>query len=479
MDARLVQALRSIVGDQYVVSQREDLWVYRHDGGVDYAWPRVVVLPATTEEVSRVVALAAQEGLAVVARGAGTGLSGGAVASDALLLSLNRMRRVLAIDPGNLTALVEPGVVNLDVSKAARPYGLFYAPDPSSQKGCSIGGNVAENAGGPHCLRYGVTTNHVLGMEVVLEDGSVVWLGGQHRDAPGYDLAGVVVGSEGMFAIATKILLRLLKLPEAVRTYLAIFNRMDDASTTVSRIIASGIVPAALEMMDALAIRAVENARRMGYPLDAEAVLLVEVDGLREEVDEEGAEVMRLCQQNGAREVRVADAEEERERLWAGRKGALGALGTLAPNYLLVDGVVPPTRLPEALRRVGEISRKYGLPIANVFHAGDGNLHPCIVFDERKPGETARAVEAGGEILKACVEQGGSLSGEHGIGLEKQEYMPLVFTEQDLEAMERLRSAFAPRGLLNPGKVFPRGSNAQERAFRPALASAAGGDTWI
>jgi len=478
IDEALLWALRSIVGEQYVVTQREDLWVYRHDGSVEHAWPGAVVLPSSTDEVSRVLALAHRQGVAVVARGAGTGLSGGAVADGSILLSVNRMRRILEVDAVNRTALVEPGVVNLDISKAVHQHGLYYAPDPSSQKGCTIGGNVAECAGGPHCLRYGTTTNHVLGMEAVLEDGAVVWLGGSHRDAPGYDLVGAFVGSEGMFGVATKVRVRLLKLAESVRTYLAIFDRMNDASATVSRIIGGGIVPAALEMMDALAIRAVENARKMGYPADAEAVLLVEVDGLAEDAEEEGELVGRLLGELGAREVRVAQTDEERERLWAGRKGALGALGTLAPNYVLVDGVVPPTRLPETLRRVSAISQKHGLPIANVFHAGDGNLHPCIVFDERRPGETERALEAGGDILKVCVEMGGALSGEHGIGLEKQEYMPLLFTNADLEAMRKLRRAFAPSGRMNPGKVFPTGRQGHSESVRASLA-APGSDAWI
>ncbi|MSP79242.1 MAG: FAD-binding protein [Dehalococcoidia bacterium] len=478
MNEHLILALRATVGEQYVVIERNDLWVYRHDGSVDHAWPGAVVLPVTTEQVSKVVQLATAANVPVVARGAGTGLSGGAVANGTILLSLNRMRRILDVSAANRTALVEPGVVNIDISKAAHQYGLYYAPDPSSQKACTIGGNVAENAGGPHCLRYGMTNNHVLGMEVVLEDGSAVWLGGSHRDAPGYDLAGAFVGSEGMFGVATKILVRLLKEPEAVRTYLAIFNSMEQASSAVSGIIGGGIVPAALEMMDALAIRAVENTRPMGYPLDAEAVLLVEVDGLREEVDEDGVDVLRICREAGARDVRVAESEEERERLWAGRKGALGALGTIAPNYVLVDGVVPRTRIGEALRRVSEISKEYGLPIANVFHAGDGNLHPCIVFDERKPGETGRALAAGGAILKACVDLGGALSGEHGIGLEKQEYMPLLFNSDDLRTMGWLCAGFAPRGLFNPGKVFPRGAPAKPTNVRPITASK-NGDAWI
>ena len=477
--ARLIDELEAIVGRGYVVHRPEDLLVYESDGSVDRGLPGVVVLPGSTEEVSRVVALAYREDLPVVPRGAGTGLSGGAIvaAENGIQVALTRMRRILEVDPANQMALMEPGVVNLDLSKAVERHGLYYAPDPSSQKACTIGGNVAENAGGPHCLRYGVTTNHVLGLEVVLEDGTVTWLGGNERDCPGYDLAGVFVGSEGMFGIATKVLVRLLRKPEAVKTFLAIFDELDAASEAVTAIIARGIVPAALEMLDNVAIRAVETARSMGYPTDAGAVLLVEVDGLREDVDEEGQEVERICHEHGAREVRIAEVAEERERLWAGRKGALGALGSLAPNYYLVDGVVPRSRLPEVLRRVSEISREYGLPIANVFHAGDGNLHPCILFDERK-GDVAGVLEAGGEILKKCVEVGGVLTGEHGVGLEKKEHMPLMFNEGDLEAMRLLREAFASKGLLNPGKVFPGGPSRGDAPQRAAVARL-GGEAWL
>ncbi len=474
-----MRELKAIVGQGYVVHHPHDLLVYEYDGSVDRALPDVVVLPDTAQQVSQIVALAYPEGIPVVARGAGTGLSGGVVTRHGgIQMSLARMHRILEVDPDNQMALVEPGVVNLDVSKAVAKYGLYFVPDPSSQKVCTIGGNVAENAGGPHCLRYGVTTNHVLGMEVVLEDGSLVWLGGRGRDLPGYDLTGAFVGGEGTMGIATKILVRLSRVPPMVRTYLAVFQELDAASTAVSQIIARGIIPAALEMIDALAIKAIENVRSMGYPTDAGAVLLIEVEGLREDVEEEGREVEDICREMGAREMRASEDPEERERLWAGRKGAFGALGSIAPNYYLVDGVVPRTRLPEVLRRVGEIGKQFNLTIANVFHAGDGNLHPCIAFNEREPGATQRAMDAGGEILKVCIEVGGVLSGEHGIGLEKKEYMPLLFNDDDLQAMRWLKDAFAPKGTLNPGKVFPTGDSHAD-VPQPAAMAKLGGDAWI
>ena len=481
MDKRLlVRELERIVGKGYVIYHPHDLLLYEYDGSVDRALPSVVALPGSTQEVSQVVALAYREGLPIVARGAGTGLSGGAVTSEGgVQLPLTRMHRILEVDAENQLAVVEPGVVNADITKAVEKYGLYYVPDPSSQKACTIGGNVAENAGGPHCLRYGVTTNHVLGMEVVLEDGAMVWLGGRNRDLPGYDLPGTFVGGEGTLGIATKILIRLMRKPPVVKTYLAVFQELDTASAAVSGIMARGIIPAALEMMDALTIKAVESVRKMGYPTDAGAVLLIEVEGLREDVEEEGREVERICLELGAREIRASEEAEERERLWAGRKGALGALGVLAPNYYLVDGVVPRTRLVEVLRRVGEIGQEFNVVIANVFHAGDGNLHPCIVFDEREEGVTQRVLDAGGEILKVCVEVGGVLSGEHGIGIEKREYMPLLFTEDDLQAMRWLRDAFAPKGSLNPGKVFPSDEALQGEVRRAPIMAKLGSDAWI
>jgi glycolate oxidase len=452
----LARALRRIVGDAFVLDTPEALLVYEYDGSVDRARPGLVVLPGSAEETAEVVRTVRRAGWPLVPRGAGTGLSGGAVPlGEAVALSLARLNRILEIDPENMLAVVEAGVTNLAISRAAAPYGLYYAPDPSSQRACTIGGNVAENAGGPHCLAYGVTTNHVLGMEVVLADGSRVWLGGKRREEPGYDLRGVVIGSEGRLVVVTTVVVRLLPLPEAVKTLLAVFREVDRASAAVSAIIASGIIPAALEMMDRLTIEAVEPAVHAGYPKEAGAVLLVEVEGLREAVAVQGAEVEAICREMGAVEVRSADTPRERERLWAGRKGALGALGRLAPNYLLLDGVVPRTRIVEALRSIRAISEAYRLPIANVFHAGDGNLHPCILFDERDPDQLRRAKEAGGAILKMCVEMGGALSGEHGVGIEKREYMPLYFSREDMEAMERLHHAFGSAGFLNPGKVFP------------------------
>jgi glycolate oxidase len=454
-----------------VVSHPDDLLVFEYDGSIDRGLPEAVVFPVTTEEVSRVVGLAYREGVPVVGRGSGTGLSGGAIAPPGgIQVAFTRMNRILGVDTENRTATVEPGVINLDLDKFAHKFGLRYAPDPSSQKACSLGGNIAENAGGPHCLAYGTTTNHVLGMEVVLEDGAVVNLGSQGHaplaEVPGYDLRGVFVGSEGTFGVATKIVVRLLVLPEAVKTFLGIFPDVDSACTAVSAVIGQGIVPAALEMMDALAIRAVQNVTNAGYPDDAGAVLLVELEGLQEEVDEVGAEIEAALWETGASQVKVAETLEKREALWVGRKGALGALGSLAPNYYLVDGVVPRTQLTRVLRQVSQISERYGIPIANVFHAGDGNLHPCLLFDERQPGALQKIIDAGADILRACVEAGGTLTGEHGVGLEKKELMPLVYSEADLAAMLRVRDAFAPANRLNPGKIFPGGPSHRPSAHR-------------
>jgi glycolate oxidase len=367
------------------------------------------------------------------------------------------MNHILEVDTENRLALVDPGVINLDLDTHVRKFGLRYAPDPSSQKACSLGGNIAENAGGPHCLAYGTTTNHVLGMEVVLEDGQIVNLGSLARETVGYDLRGVFTGSEGTFGIATKIAVRLLPVPEAVRTFLGIFPDVESACTAVSAVIEQGIVPAALEMIDALTIQAVQKVSDAGYPDDAGAVLLIELEGLQDEVDEIGEEVEAALWDTGATQVRAAEAAEEREQLWVGRKGALGALGSIAPNYFLVDGVVPRTQLAPVLAAVADVSVKYDIPIANVFHAGDGNLHPCLLFDERKPGALDKIVEAGTEVLQICVDAGGTLTGEHGVGLEKKEQMPLVFSTDDMAAMVLVRDAFAPANSLNPGKIFPDG----------------------
>ena len=459
-NSELIRDLVAIVGEPNVVHRAEDLIVFEYDGSVDRALPTVVALPRTTAEVSDVVKIAGAHGVPVVARGAGTGLSGGAIAEHGgIVVALTRMTSILEIDEVNRLAVVEPGVVNIDLSAAASKYGLYYAPDPSSQKACTIGGNVAENSGGPHCLAYGVTTNHVLGMEVVLADGSVHWFGGKTREAPGYDLRGIMIGSEGTLGIVTKIVVRLLKAPESVKTLLAVFKTVEDASSAVSGIIGAGIVPAAIEMMDAMCIRAAEASMNAGYPEEAGAVLLVEVDGLREEVEEEADEITNVCRTYEPMEILTATSSDERERLWAARKGVIGALGWLAPNYYLVDGTVPRTKLMEVLREVGRVAEESGLPIANLLHAGDGNLHPLILFDERKPGDTERALEAGGKILEVCLDAGGVLSGEHGIGMEKQEYMPLMFSQEDLDAMAKLKPAFGSGEMFNPGKIFPTGAS--------------------
>ena len=465
-----IDRLKSIVGEQYVIAHPEDLLVYEYDGSVDRAMPRAVVLPATAAEVSRTLALAYAAGVPVVGRGSGTGLSGGALAPPGgIQIAFTRMNHILEVDVENRTATIEPGVINLDLDNYVRKFGMRYAPDPSSQKACSLGGNIAENAGGPHCLAYGATTNHILGMEVALEDGTLVQLGGPAREVPGYDLRGVFVGSEGTFGIATKIMARLLPLPEAVKTFLGIFPDIDSACSAVSAVIGHGILPAALEMIDALSIRAVQQVTDAGYPEDAGAVLLIELEGLWEEVDEVSLEVESALWETGAKEVRIAEDAAERERLWLGRKTAFGAFGAIAPNYYLVDGVVPRTQLTQVLRKVSEVSEKYGIIIANVFHAGDGNLHPCMLFDGREPGVMARAMAGAAELMEYCVAVGGSLSGEHGIGLEKKQFMPLVFTAEDLDAMRRVRAAFAPENRLNPGKIFPDDDGVYWPAPQPTL----------
>ena len=465
---RFITQLQDIVGERNVVFHPEDLLVFEYDASIDRGMPEAVVLPDNTAEVSRVMALAYREGVPVAGRGSGTGLSGGAIAAPGgIQVSFTRMNRILEIVVQDRTATVEPGVINLDLDNYVRRLGLRYAPDPSSQRACSLGGNIAENAGGPHCLAYGTTTNHVLGMEVVLEDGTVVNLGSVARETPGYDLRGVFTGSEGTFGVATRILVRLLPLPEAVKTYLGVFRDIESACTAVSTVIGHGIVPAALEIMDATTIRAVQQSMDAGYPVDAGAVLLVELEGLTEEVDEVGQEVEAALWDTGATDVKEAKETAARERLWSGRKSAFGAFGHIAPNLYLVDGVVPRSRLTEVLARVGQIGEQYGITIANVFHAGDGNLHPCMLFDERQPGELDRVLEASGEVLKVCVEAGGTLTGEHGVGLEKKEYMPLVYSPADMEAMLQVRQAFAPANRLNPGKVFPDGVPHRPAAQRP------------
>src|SRR5947207_1655884 len=452
----VVEELRTIVGREAVIDSANDLRSFERDGSIEGAMPDAVVLASNTEQVAGVIKVAAENKIPVVPRGAGTGLSGGAVTiRGGIALQVTRMRRILEIDTVAQTATVEPGVVNQELSLVAAQHGLFYAPDPSSQKACTIGGNAAENSGGPHCLYYGVTTNHVLGMEVVLADGSVHWVSGDAPDRVGLDLCGLLVGSEGTLCAITKIKVRLLRLPPSVATLLAAFPSIEAASQAVSAIIGHGIVPAALEMMDNVTVGAVEAHYQAGYPTDAGAVLLVEVDGIPESTRELMAAIRDVLGANQGFAMREAATPAERELLWAGRKGAIGALGRIKPNYYLHDGVVPRSRLPQILSAVGEIGDHYELPVANVFHAGDGNLHPNILFDMRDREVLHQVEAAGEEMLRAVVEMGGALAGEHGIGLEKSAFMPWIFSPDDLDAMHRVKDAVDPAGVLNPGQIFP------------------------
>jgi glycolate oxidase len=457
--------LQAIVGEGGLLAEPADLTVYECDGyTLERSAPELVILPRTTGEVVRVVSAAARAGVPFVPRGAGTGLSGGCLPAPAqLMICLSRMRRIRSIDLRNRRLVAEAGVVNAAVSRAVRAAGLHYAPDPSSQSACTVGGNVAENSGGPHTLKYGVTTNHVLGLELVLADGEVVQLGDGVEAAPGYDLTGLVCGSEGTFGIVTAATLRLIPLPEAVSTLLAVFETVADATATVSGIIAAGIVPAALEMMDRTIVEAVEAAYHFGFPTDAGAVLIIEIDGLAAGLPPLAARIAEICRVSGARSVRAAVDDAEREALWKSRKRAFGAVGRLAPSYCTQDGVVPRTRLPEILVRIEEIGTRHRLRIGNVFHAGDGNIHPIILYDERDHDQVTRVLTAGREILAACVELGGSVTGEHGIGVEKMRELGLVFGEDDLALMKRVRTVFDPEGRANPGKIFPTGGRCVEQ----------------
>ncbi len=452
----LAAELRALLGAAHVITEPDELRVYDCDGLTGWrAMPAAVVLPGTTGEVQAVVRLCAREGIPFVARGAGTGLSGGALpVAEGIVVSLARMRAVLAVDLESQRIVVEPGVTNLDVTRAVSDEGFFYAPDPSSQQVCTIGGNVAENSGGAHCLKNGFTVNHVTGLKVVLPDGELVELGGKALDPDGPDLLGVFIGSEGTLGIATEITLRIVRKPEVVATQLAAFRSIDDAGAAVSAIVSAGILPAAIEMMDRLTIDAAEQAFHPGYPDGAAAVLLVELDGIGVQVEEDTAAVDRLCRACGAFEIRVAKDEAERALLWLGRKGAFPAMGRISPDYYVQDGVVPRTKLPEVLHRIGELSAEHGLRVGNVFHAGDGNLHPLVLYDASR-GEAERAKELAEQILAVCLDAGGALTGEHGIGVDKACSMPKMFSERDLAVFERLRRAFDPDGLANPGKVLP------------------------
>ena len=457
MSAQLLAELRRVLGAR-VHDRAEDLLVYECDGATIYKErPLAVVFPETTGEVVAVVRQCAAAGVPFLARGAGTGLSGGArPVAGGILIVTTRMRAILHVDVDNGYAVVQPGVVNVVLTRAVAPQGFYYAPDPSSQMACTIGGNVAENSGGPHCLKHGMTTKHILGLTVVLPDGRIAKLGGPEPDAPGADLVGLFVGSEGTLGIATEIVVRLERAPRAVHTFLASYARMADACATVAEIIARGLEPAALEILDHLTIDAIESSvYAAGYPREADAVLLVELDGLDAEVESASADVAAICRAHQALELQEARDEDERKRLWKGRKGAFGAMGRIATDLLVMDGVVPRRKLQWVLEQIYGVRDKYGVTLSNVFHAGDGNLHPNISYDGRDAEQTRRVLAAGEEILRLCVAAGGTLSGEHGIGAEKRDLMPVVFDDVDLEIMQRVHDVWNPRGLCNPGKVFP------------------------
>jgi glycolate oxidase len=456
MDSAFLAGLRRIVGDSRVLDEPLDMLTYECDALPHLRQtPAAVVLPGSAAEVQAIVRLCARESVPFVARGHGTGLSGGALpVAGGIVIALSRLNRVLSVDIPNQRVTVEPGVTNLDITKQVAPFGYYYAPDPSSQQVCSIGGNVAENSGGAHCLKYGFTVHHVIGVDAVLPDGELIHLGGPLVDTPGPDLLGLLVGSEGTLAIVTSVTVRILRRPETVQTLLAAFDTIDAGGAAVSDIIGAGIIPAAVEMMDRLAIRAAEAAVQPNFP-DADTILIVELDGPAAEVRALFDTVVQICRRHEATTIDVAVSDEHRARIWRGRKAAFAAMGRVSPNYYVQDGVVPRTRLPEVLTRIRRLADSSGLRIGNVFHAGDGNLHPLICYDERVPGESDKAVDVAAEILSYCIEAGGALTGEHGIGADKSQYMPTMFAPEDLALMQRVRDVFDPQGISNPGKVFP------------------------
>jgi glycolate oxidase len=471
----LLDRLRPIVGATNLLTERSDLAVYECDGfTIEKNQPEVVVFPTTTEQIVQIVKVCNELDVPFLARGAGTSLAGGCVpVGGGVMIALARMKKILEIDYANRFAVVEPGVVNKWLTDKCKDRGFHFAPDPSSQGACTIGGNVATNSGGPHTLKYGVTVNHVLGVELVLPDGQVVVTGGPTEDNPGYDLTGVIVGSEGTFGIVSKTWVRITRNPEAYRTLLGVFDSVDDATNTISDIIGAGIVPGALELLDQLILSAVEQAFKFGFPLDAGAVLIMEVDGLNAGLDEEAAKIEAIAKLNKAREVRRANTDAERLLLWKCRKQAFGAVGRLAPSYCTQDGVVPRTKLPEIMRFITATSAKYGVKIANVFHAGDGNIHPIVLFDERDPGLVKKVLDASYEILDECIRLGGSVTGEHGIGVEKLDFMPKLFTPDDLSMMVRLREAFNPTNICSPHKMLPTsGACAEPSRVKPGRRAA-------
>ena len=472
--AALKARVAALLGPKGYLDRPADLALYEYDGGVDKHAPDLVVFPGSTEQVAALVKLAHEFQVPFVGRGAGTGLSGGAIPREGgIMIAFARMNRILEIDLENERAVVQPGVVNLDVTLAVEGSGYFYAPDPSSQRACTIGGNVSENAGGPHTLAYGVTTNHVLALELVLPDGTVVETGGAEPDLPGYDLTGLFTGSEGTMALVTRITVRLMRKPELVKTALAIYESSEDAGRTVAEITARCITPVAVEMMDGVMLRMVEEATHAGYPMDASAVLLIELEGIGEAVEEQVEQIRGACLLCGAREFRVARTSEERDLLWKGRKNAFGAVGRVSPTYYVQDGVVPRTKIAPTLHFIGEVAARYGLTISNIFHAGDGNLHPIILFNPRIPGDLEKARAAGEEILTWCIDVGGSITGEHGVGMEKNELMGKLFSPATLDTIRSLKLMFDPDNRLNPGKMLPTGRGCLEIRQKPLGASPA------
>lgn len=463
---RVIASLMKIVGINNVLYHEEDLLAYECDGfTLVKGKPKAVVFPKDEQEVSKTVRFLNKENISFIARGAGTGLSGGTIPlGGEVIISLVKMRKLIKVDFDNRYAVVEPGYINLKLTHSVAGKGYYYAPDPSSQSNCTIGGNVAENAGGAHCLKYGVTTNHILGLEVVLPDGEIIEIGSDGiPDAPGYDLLGLLTGSEGTMGIVTKITVRILKEPEGKQTVLAYFDEIEDGSQAVSDIISAGIVPAALEMMDKTAIEAVESGNYpVGHPKGLEVVLLIEVDGIVAGIGEQIEEILTVCQRRNVREIKVAKDEQERNGWWANRKTGFGAMGKISNDYLVQDGVIPRSKLPEVLAKIREISDESGLRIANLFHAGDGNLHPVILFDANKPGETELALKAGSNCLQVCADVGGTITGEHGVGIEKKEEMKFIFSDEEIEAQTKIRAVFNPKNLLNPGKLFPSPSRCAE-----------------
>lgn len=467
VNSTLIRELQALLGSKNVLHQQEDLLLYEFDGSVEKGRPDVVVFPHTTAEVAQVVKVAARHEVPVVGRGAGTGLSGGALArGGGVMIVFARMNKILEIDVENCRAVVQPGVVNLDITRAVEHAGLYFAPDPSSAKSCTIGGNVAENAGGPHTLAYGVTTNHIAALELVLPDGEIVRVGSKNGNMADYDLCGLFVGSEGTLALVTEITVKLTHKAEAVKTLLAIFETIEDASQAVVDITAGGITPAACELMDGWTLLVVEDYVHAGYPRDSGAVLLLEVEGLKEVVEAQAAAIGEVCRKCRAREVRLAKDDRERDLLWKGRKNAFGALGRVAPSNYVLDGVIPRSKLPLALQRIEEIGKKYGFNVGNIFHAGDGNLHPIVLYDPRDTKQFEAAIAAAKEIIRACVEMGGALTGEHGVGMEKNELMELLFGDADFALMRRVHDAFNPDSSLNPGKVFPLSKGCGEIRIR-------------